>query len=73
MSAIASVFSGSLNKLCFWHTFQNVRDHSKGLEKDVRAKMLRLFKAAAYAATEQVRVVFLRAYNVFAPSVKFRK
>lgn len=75
MSAIVRVFPGTLNKLCFWHTLQNVRSHGKGLGKDVLAKVIRLFKAAAYALTEQVRGVALPRYNVYATCIpnKFGK
>ncbi|CAB1112890.1 unnamed protein product [Ectocarpus sp. CCAP 1310/34] len=51
MSAIAQVFPGALNKLCYWHTEQNVKEHGKGLPQAVIQGVLRKFKAAAYAPT----------------------
>lgn len=55
MSAIAQVFPRALNKLCYWHTEQNVKEHAKGLPKGVLQGVLRKFKAAAYAPTLEVR------------------
>lgn len=64
MSAIAEVYPGALNKLCFWHTMENVREYGKGLEKDILASVLRLFKGAAYAATEEVGVLIFERTTV---------
>lgn len=73
LGGIREVFPGALNKLCFWHTMENVREHGKGLRKGVLAEVLRLFKGAAYAPTEEVRVVELGTYNVYATCVKSPK
>ncbi|CAB1105544.1 unnamed protein product [Ectocarpus sp. CCAP 1310/34] len=51
MSAIAQVFPGALNKLCYWHKEQNVKAHGKGLPGGILQGILRKFKAAAYAPT----------------------
>lgn len=55
MSAIKQVFPGTLNKLCFWHTQQNVREHGKGLGRGVLQRVVGKFKEAAYAPTQEVR------------------
>lgn len=55
MSAIAQVFPRALNKLCYWHTEKNVKEHGKGLSQGVLQGVLRKFKAAAYAPTLGVR------------------
>ncbi|CAN0408785.1 unnamed protein product, partial [Ectocarpus sp. 13 AM-2016] len=54
MLAIAKVYPSALNKLCIWHTMGNIREHGGGLEKGVLGQVLQLFKAAAYAQTEEV-------------------
>ncbi|CBJ27979.1 putative far-red impaired response protein [Ectocarpus siliculosus] len=53
MLAIAKVYPSALNKLCIWHTMGNIREHGGGLEKGVLGQVLQLFKAAAYAQTEE--------------------
>lgn len=70
MSAIAQVFPGALNKLCYWHTEQNVKAHGKGLPGGVLQGILRNFKAAAYAPTLEVRQIVLPTENVWSTCVK---
>ncbi len=57
MGAIAEVFPGALNKLCIWHTMQNIRKHGKGLADGVLQSVLQNFKAAAYAARVEVLIL----------------
>ncbi|CAB1114426.1 unnamed protein product [Ectocarpus sp. CCAP 1310/34] len=53
MLAIAKVYPSALNNLCIWHTMGNIREHGGGLENGVLGQILGLFKAAAYAQTEE--------------------
>ncbi|CAB1096127.1 unnamed protein product [Ectocarpus sp. CCAP 1310/34] len=53
MLAIANVYPSALNKLCIWHTMENIRDHGRGLAEGVLPAVLGKFKAAAYAQTQE--------------------
>lgn len=47
-----------MHKLCIWHTMENIkkigRKHSGELREGVLAEVLRLFKASAYTAKQEV-------------------
>lgn len=51
MNAIANVYPSALNKLCLWHTYQNIREHGGGLGEGVLPEVIRRFRTAAYAQT----------------------
>lgn len=57
-NGIAEIFPASVHKLCIWHTMENIkkngRKHSGELREGVLAEVLRLFKASAYTATQEV-------------------
>ncbi|CAM9915684.1 unnamed protein product, partial [Hapterophycus canaliculatus] len=54
MNAIKTVYPGALNKLCLWHTYENIREHGGGLGEGVLPEVIRKFKTAAYAQTVEV-------------------
>jgi len=61
MAAALREWKTTLHLWCLWHLNKNVVKHCSSSFPDTkgREKMLRLFKNAAYAATPEVRIVWV--------------
>lgn len=57
MTSALEEWKTTLHLFCLWHVFKNLLKNcsSSFPDKEARAKMLRLFRIAAYAATPVVR------------------
>ena len=57
MTSALEEWKTTLHLFCLWHVFKNLLKNctSSFPDKEARAKMLRLFRSAAYAATPVVR------------------
>ena len=52
MNAIVNVYPSALNKLCLWHTYQNIREHWGGLGEGVLPEVIQRFRTAAYGGKQ---------------------